>query len=949
MTSISIESMLRTEELTRRPSRMPDYQSENQALLTLAQELTNSPENVLQKLADVALALCRGHSAGISLLEEGPPGNLSPRGDRFRWHAVAGQWAPLIWNTTTRRDFGPCGTVLDHNCTQLFANAHHYYSQFAEIEPLLIEALLVPLYVGGQAVGTVWVVAHDDSRKFDAEDQRLLESLAAFAATAYQIRVSIAAQEKTNQDLLVEVTERKQAEVALRDSQVWLAGQSEALQAAVNGESLEASLGALVRTVVEQSGEGDNTRAAFYLASPDGLELHHVVGMPDSYAKCVDGFKIGPDSLACGLAVYTGKPITTYDVMTEPLWKPWRWLAEKHDFRAVWSFPVQTSAGRMVGTFAMYLREPRNLTPRYQQLVAVLTQVAAIIISRHQEANERARAEAALRKSEGRLAAEAGALSRLNEASSRLWQMSNLSEGLDEMLAATIDLLGADMGNIQLLDGGILRIAVQRGFGSNFLDFFREVTSEDESACGRTLRAGSRTWIEDVETDANYEALRPIARAAGYRAVQSTPLMSRGGKPLGMVSTHFRSPRRSDEQELRRLDLYVRQAADFIERYKAEQQLRKLAADLSEADRRKSEFLAMLAHELRNPLAPIRNAVEVLRRSWQDEHKLRPATEMIQRQIDHMVRLVDDLLDVSRISRGKIELRREPLELASVIQQAVETIRPLCKSMGHELTVTLPHQPMLLNADPIRLTQVVSNLLNNACKFTMKGGRILLTVEQEGTKVVIRLQDTGIGIAAEQLAPIFDVFTQVDTSLDRSRGGLGLGLTLVNNLVEMHDGTVEARSAGIGHGSEFVVRLPLLSGSALPRDPSTVEPVVTNRRSILVVDDNRDAAESLAMLLKIYGHEVHIAHDGLEAVEAASRLRLDVILLDIGLPGVDGYEAARRIRAQQREMSLMLVALTGWGQEEDRRRSEQAGFDAHMVKPVDFAALTKLLAESGTG
>jgi len=585
--SVPLESVLCTEELKRRPSRQPNYQAENRALLALAQELTNSPGSVLQKLVDIALELCSGHSAGISLLEEdGPPGGLNPEGDHFRWHAIAGQWAPLVWNTTTPRDDGPCGTVLDRNITLLFSNAHRYYTQFASVHPLLVEGLLVPFHVDGRAVGTVWVIAHDETRKFDAEDQRVLESLATFAATAYQARLSISDQAKANRDLQAKIAELQRAEEALR-----------------------------------------------------------------------------------------------------------------------------------------------------------------------------------------------------------------------------------------------------------------------------------------------------------------------------------------------------------------------------EADRRKSEFVAILAHELRTPLAPIRNAVEILRRSGGDEQRVKPATEMMQRQVGQMVRLVDDLLDMSRISRGKIQLRMEPVELASVVHHAVEAVRPLCESMDHELTVTLPPEPTYLNADPTRLAQVIGNLLNNASKFTEKGGRIRLTVGREGKQALIRVQDTGIGIAAEQLPRIFEMFTQADTSLERSPGGLGLGLTLVKNLVEMHAGTVEARSGGVGQGSEFVVRLPLLSGSppTLSPESSDVKLVATVQRRILIVDDNQDSAESLATLLKLTGHEVHIAHDGLEAVEEAAAFQPQVVLLDIGLPGINGYEAARRIREQQRSKALTLVALTGWGQEEDRRRSEEAGFDAHMVKPVDFAALIKLLDESEAG
>ncbi len=383
--------------------------------------------------------------------------------------------------------------------------------------------------------------------------------------------------------------------------------------------------------------------------------------------------------------------------------------------------------------------------------------------------------------------------------------------------------------------------------------------------------------------------------------------------------------------------------ADVTQRTSAEQALR-------EADRRKDEFLAMLAHELRNPLAAIRNAVQILLQKDIDAQTVRSAAEILDRQVEHTVRQVDDLLDVSRISRGTIELRKERTEVAPVVNHAVETIGPLSESLGHEITVTLPPKPLYVSGDPVRLAQVVGNLLNNACKFTDRGGRIWLTVEEDGDQAMVRVRDTGIGLGADQLGGIFELFAQVDTSLERARDGLGLGLTLVKNLVEMHNGTVEARSAGLGQGSEFVVRLPLLRGrpSAPPRQPSSVKPVATLPRRILVVDDNRDSANSLAMLLKLLGHTVDTAHDGLEAVEKAVTYRADVILLDIGMPRLNGYDTARRIR-EQHQKGLKLVALTGWGQEDDRRRSGEAGFDAHLVKPVDLAALRQLLAEWGAG
>ncbi|MBA3624219.1 MAG: response regulator [Methylibium sp.] len=385
-------------------------------------------------------------------------------------------------------------------------------------------------------------------------------------------------------------------------------------------------------------------------------------------------------------------------------------------------------------------------------------------------------------------------------------------------------------------------------------------------------------------------------------------------------------------------------ASDITARKEADEALARFASELTDADRRKNEFLAMLAHELRNPLAPIRNALYMMRLKAGDNTAVQSASAMMERQIGQMVRLVDDLLDVSRISRGNIELRKVRVDLASAIQHAVEAARPFCKLMEHALTVSVPVQPVYLNADPTRMAQVIGNLLNNACKFTDKGGRIALVLERDGDAAVIRVLDSGVGIAAEQFPRIFEMFTQLDTSLERSRGGLGIGLTLVKNLAEMHGGTVQVRSAGIKQGSEFIVRLPLLADvpDQLLPEPVTVEPA--QRRRILVVDDNQDAATSLAELLELTGHETRFAHDGLEAVQAAESFRPDVVLLDIGLPKLNGLEAARMIRQQPWGKDMMLVALTGWGQEEDRRMSSEAGFDAHLVKPVDPAALTELLA-----
>ena len=368
---------------------------------------------------------------------------------------------------------------------------------------------------------------------------------------------------------------------------------------------------------------------------------------------------------------------------------------------------------------------------------------------------------------------------------------------------------------------------------------------------------------------------------------------------------------------------------------------------LKDADRSKNEFLATLAHELRNPLAPIRSAAEVLHARTPDVPEAQWAVEVIDRQVTQMTRLIDDLLDIGRIASNKLELRKERVELGEVLQGAIETSRPLLDASGHDFEATLPSEPVYLEADATRLAQVVSNLLNNAAKYTERGGRIRLTAERRGDEAVIRVSDSGIGIPPEMITSIFEMFTQADRSVGRSQGGLGVGLTLARRLVELHGGTIEARSEGSGTGSEFVVRLPAIARAiaAMPRagQRSNVLDFSSSLR-VLVVDDNEDSAAGLGMLLEMTGNEVRTAHDGIEALGAAEHFRPHVVLLDIGLPKMDGYDVARTIRRQPWGDRTVLIAVTGWGEASDRLRSRDAGFDHHLVKPVDIGGLLKLLA-----
>jgi signal transduction histidine kinase len=499
----------------------------------------------------------------------------------------------------------------------------------------------------------------------------------------------------------------------------------------------------------------------------------------------------------------------------------------------------------------------------------------------------------------------------------------------------------AEEGLRKVAEGGIELIVLDQQLspGTSGLEFFRQVKAagynvpailvtgmQEENLLVEALRAGVRDFVPKTQNFLNH--LEPIVT-----------------RVLDQVRTErelaeSRVVARENEERRRELE------REIAHRKRVEQALK-------EGDERKDQFLAMLAHELRNPLAPISNAVQIMKAEGLSGPYFQWSIKVIEDQIKQMTRMVDDLLDVSRITRGKVVLQKEPIDLEVVVDLAVEASRPLIKDCKHELTVVLPPRPIILEVDPARMAQVLSNLLNNAAKYTDEGGEISLSAEQAGREVLIRVRDNGIGIAAELLPHVFDMFTQADQTLSRSRGGLGIGLTLVRSLVEMHNGRVGVHSDGPDRGSEFTVRLPLPAqpdaaqpDAAQPdaADPATNDPgIPLPRRRILVVDDNRSHATSLGVLLRTMGHQVDEAYDGVTALELARRHRPDVILLDIGLPVMDGYEVARRCREQKDLEQTMLVAMTGYGKEEDRRRSQEAGFNVHLVKPVNLEDLRMLL------
>jgi len=464
-----------------------------------------------------------------------------------------------------------------------------------------------------------------------------------------------------------------------------------------------------------------------------------------------------------------------------------------------------------------------------------------------------------------------------------------------------------------------------------------------ETVRGRAAEHRERMMVEHLQ-----DAHAPhtvLVRSLGIRAYACHPLIA-GEELIGTLSfgTCARDTFTPDEIELIRT--VTEQVAVALERSRLLKALKERAEALTEADRRKDEFLAMLAHELRNPLAGIVNALHVLDEMDQESSPRKRLRTIVSRQAGNLTRMVDDLLDVSRITHGKIELRREPVNLVAIVQQAVETIRPLMESRGHTLETWTPDEALCVEADRTRLEQIIANLLNNAAKYTEPGGLIQLTVEREGAQAVVRIRDTGVGISPDLLPHIFDLFTQANRTSERAEGGLGIGLTLVRRLIEMHDGSIEAHSPGLGHGSEFTVRLPLVYGShtAVPRtSPAEVVDILPEARRVLIVEDNVDAAETMQELLELWGHEVRLAHSGPGGLETAREFQPEVILLDIGLPGMNGFEVARRLRKEAALDTPCLVAITGYGQETDREKAREAGFDYHLTKPVEPHRLRTLL------
>jgi signal transduction histidine kinase/ActR/RegA family two-component response regulator len=569
---------------------------------------------------------------------------------------------------------------------------------------------------------------------------------------------------------------------------------------------------------------------------------------------------------------------------------------------------------------------------------------------------ERQRIEDLLHQSETRLEVELADAKLLQSISAHLIHEEHIDNLYSRIMEAAVTIMQSDFASMQMYypgqgKTGRLHMLASSGLSQQVKDYWEWVDADAGTICALAMRIGKRFISSDLH-NCEFVVGTPdheMFVQAGVLAAQSTPLFSRGGKLLGMISTHWKHHHMPSDRDLNLLDILARQAADLIERKSAEDALYKTQLALTDADRRKDEFLATLAHELRNPLAPIRNALHIMRIAPINENA--PAMlAMMDRQVGHLVRLIDDLLDISRVGQGKIDLRRERIVLQNAVRDAVEASSPLIENSAHTLAFNLPSEPVWIFADLTRIAQVISNLLNNAAKYTPRGGNISVSLCCENNYAVLAVSDTGLGIPAEMQPKVFDLFTQVDRNLDRSQGGLGIGLALVKQLLDMHDGEIGVKSAGLNQGSTFTIRLPLthnidahVSKSTIANDQMQSSGVSKALR-VLVVDDNVASAETMSCILELEGHETKLTHDGNEVLHIAREFNPDAILLDIDLPGMSGHEVCRELRKNPLFKNTMIIAQTGFGQDRDRLLTKAAGFDSHLVKPFDFKQLSQLLS-----
>jgi signal transduction histidine kinase/putative methionine-R-sulfoxide reductase with GAF domain len=1028
----TLTDVLVTDELSRRPARRADHEAENRALRQLARNMAGRPEALLQNLVDIALELCRAATAGVSLLQRNADGE-----QEFVWVALAGTYADRIGDRAPAK-FCPSGICLERQAAQLFSYPDRFFTNldratsspgfdratsspgfdratsspgfdratsspgFGVCLPPFVETLVVPFPAGSRPMGTIWVTHHDADAQFDSEDVRVLTGLADFTSAALRVASVVPApgQGSAGQDSGSRASQAglgsgpralgsgpSSGADGVVHARHWPASKAQvALELEVMNrlhdfstrllgtQKLNATLDEVLHAAIAMLG-ADRGDIKLFDAAQARLVLAAAQNLDDEYLAQVEFVPLHA-ATSCARAVARCERVTIEDVRKHPDYQHRLDLCEAAGFRALQSTPLVSRDGRPLGVLSTHCRQPGRASDRELRMLDLYARHAADhidMLQRQQEVREAAERERQL-LNQARLRAQQ--LQSLTEASTAIASLSTVEAVLRATTDRAREIVPAYQAVTSLLGAPSPDDALQAA--SLCTDKYPNWRDAEPPPLGSdldllVLRTNRPLCLTHAELIDHPAYIHPGPERPPLRGWLAVPLIGRDGRNLGLIQLSDRQVGEFGDSDTALLVQLAQLAAGALENARLYEALR-------EADRRKDEFLAMLSHELRNPLAPLLTALELIG----DEHSgtavRSEAVNVTRRQVLHLSRLVDDLLEMSRITTGKIRLQTARVDANAMVERAVERMQPIIDQKRQQLTVTLAPEPIWLDVDPARLEQVLGNLLDNASKYTPGGGRIWISVEisigagagiaagvgaTEPEQVAFRVRDDGSGIEPELRPRIFDLFTQADKSLDRSEGGLGIGLALARQIVGMSGGSIEVQSEGSGRGSEFTVRLALAAhGSEAGDQPASLaRPSRTGPRSaeelgsgsgscsglgvdclrVLVVDDGHDAAQMLAMLLSSWQHEVAVAHDGPSAIAEALRFLPDVVLLDIGLPLMDGYEVARRLRADPRLDQVCLIAITGYGQATDRQRSQAAGFDLHLVKPIDTRELAELL------
>ena len=951
---VTLEQVIATRELQARPTREPEHARENDMLLRLLEDLARPRDDILSSLTSAALEACRAESAGISLLEPNDPQAVC------RWQAVSGALAPWEGRRVPRWS-SPSGIVIDSDELQLFRLPARYFTALeAEppVRPVIRELLLVPLRVKQTPVGTLWVAHHSAESAFDREDARRLAQLGRFTALAHRL-----CHLRPYADALRASEDHARHRIELMPQMTWTADPEGHVLGfhprwlELTGMSCDEALSdGWIRAAHPDDRASIEQAWMRSIATGEVCDLEYRIRVADGSYRWLHSRAIPwCDSDARILCWYgTAEDITSRKASEDRLAQREAQLElatriaglgifdhDHRDDKLYWSgkmLEIHKLASHVQPSLAS-LRARLHPDDRKEVMDAVLAAhdpsgsgafnreyritrsdgEVRWIVCRAQTFFE---GEGAQRRPVRTVGAQLDVTDAKRIEMDLRAERERLRLALDAATAGAFD-WNPQTREVQWTDGHYELLGLEPGsVPATYELWSRHVHPEDLERAKRGVR-------EALASQRRYRDEYRIIRADGAeRWVEVQGLtFQQGGRSVRMVGVII----------------------DVTERRLAEARLLAAQAALREADRRKDEFLATLAHELRNPLAPIRHAAQALNSPRLPEAQAAWARQVIHRQVEHMARLLDDLLDVARITRGKLEIRKEPVALSTVIDTAVEAARPLIDERRHALSIALPAPVPTIEADPVRLAQVLSNLLTNAAKYTDPGGRIELSVRLDPGSISISVRDTGIGLTRAELATVFEMFSQSQDAHSRAQGGLGIGLALVKGLVRLHGGSITASSAGPRCGSEFTITLPCAGAgeqwSASDASGPEEAPRACRAVKVLVADDNQDAADSLAMLLRLAGHEVRVATSGRAALALADAFRPAAALLDIGMPELSGYEVARALRAEAWGQSMRLIALTGWGQDEDKRKALAAGFDHHLTKPVGFEHVEVLLGD----